>query len=418
MQGSSPHKIRQVISDPVRARRLALHMWRHFQEDRCFDEAASLSYTSLLSLVPLLAVIFGVVSAFPVFEDWIGGFRNVIFANLVPDSSSQVEEYLETFTASVQKLTLTGTAVLIVTALLLMVRIERSFNRVWRVPEARGFVNKVTVYWAVLTLGPLALGAATALSAQPLVQWLGGNVMSEGSLRSLGVFGLTWGAFWLMFVLVPNTRVPISYAALGSFLSTALFTLAKVGFVYYVSKASFSVIYGALASVPVFLLWLFIVWLVILLGASLAASLSTFTDRDTDWLWPSKWEFLLVLRLLGHLYNAQGEGRSMSEAELLEREPGVTPDRLQALLAELAAQDVVSRDRQDRVMLKRDLERLTLRQLYQAGDYHLPMADEAPVPSTSPWDRLILKTINAKEMNMDRTLAYLFRHGDPQRAAA
>jgi membrane protein len=411
MQDESTRKLRAVVTNPRRARALARHVWEHFREDRCFDEAASLSYTSLLSLVPLLAVVFGIASAFPVFEQWSEDLKNLIYGNLVPTSSEQLEQHLDGFIGSVSRLTLTGTLFLIITALLLMMRIERSFNLIWRVPNPRGLVNKITMYWAVLTLGPLALGAATALSAQPLLAWLGAADAGAGMLRPVGVFLLTWAAFALLFVLVPNCRVPALFAAAGAFLSTVLFTLAKSAFVAYVSHASYSVIYGALASIPVFLLWLYVVWAVILLGASLAASLTTFSDRRSDWRWPRAWELLLAYRLLGHLYTAQGEGSGLSTAELAEHEPGASPARLQALLQDLARARIVTADPEDRWLLVRDLSRFTLRDLYRVGDWHLPLGAEPPVPTTSPWDRGLLQLLQRTEVRMDRSLGSLYDAG-------
>lgn len=409
MQSSSKQQVRAVLTDHRKARAMARHVWRHFKQDRLMDEAASLSYTSLLSLVPLLAVVFGIASAFPVFEQWAGSFKEVIYQNLVPDTGLQLAKTLEGFIGSAERLTITGTFALVVTALLLMMRIERSFNLVWRVPASRSFVNKITMYWAVLTLGPLALGAATALSAQPLFEFISGDVIDASVMRTLGVFGLTWLAFCLMFILVPNCQVPIPFAALGSLVSTLLFTLAKNGFVAFVSSANYSVIYGALASVPIFLLWLYIVWSIILLGASLAASLTTYRERGSDWVWPKAWEFLLVFRLLGHLYQGQSDGRSITTPELLDMEPGMSAAQLADLLKDLVKADLIAQDRDEGWLLKRDLNRYTLRDLYRAGDFHLPIGKELPVPSEGRWDDSFLQWLNRKELNMDKPLAEFYQ---------
>ena len=289
------------FSSIPRVKRLAAHVWRHFSEDRLFDEAASMSYTSLLSMVPLLAVVFGVASAFPVFQHWSEQLQSFVFANFVPASGDQIQVYLASFLASVSKLTLPGTLFLILTALLLMVRIERAFNVIWRVPTARSIRNRVVMYWAVLTLGPLALGAAIALSAQPVFEQVMVGASTHSNWRSLGIFSLSWLTFTLMFLLVPNRRVRFTHAAVGALVSAVLFGIAKKAFVAFVANASFNVIYGALASIPIFLFWLYLVWVVILLGASLAASLTTFNDRKADWGWPKKLEFLLAYRLVGYL---------------------------------------------------------------------------------------------------------------------
>ncbi|MEM1411658.1 MAG: YihY family inner membrane protein [Pseudomonadota bacterium] len=408
---SHHRKLRSILTDVSQGRRLLRHMWRHFQEDRCFAEAASLSYTSLLSLVPLMAVVLGIASAFPVFDQWSEQLKDFLFANLVPDAGTQLADNFERFLESVNKLTLTGTFFLIITALMLMMRIEASFNLIWRVPRARPIVQKITMYWAVLTLGPLALGAATALSAQPLIDMLGGDVVDPGALRAIGVFVLTWVAFGLMFLLVPNGPVPIPYATFGAFISTVLFTVAKTAFVGYVGRASYSVIYGALASVPIFLLWLYVVWSVILLGASLAASLTTFSDRGTDWEWPEAWELLLVYRLLGHLHDAQLRGEALSLEDLLELEPGIPSSRLQEQLNRLNEEDLITQDNEGSWLLKRDLAHYTLRELYNEGDYHLPIGKARGVPSESPWDRAFLDLVNAPALNLDRSLASLYEQG-------
>ena len=308
----------ESFSSIPRVKRLAAHVWRHFSEDRLFDEAASLSYTSLLSMVPLLAVVFGVASAFPVFQQWGEQLQTFVFTNFVPASGDQIQSYLSGFLDSVGKLTLTGTLVLILTALLLMLRIEKTFNLIWRVPTARSIRDRVIMYWAVLTLGPLALGAAIGLSAQPIFEQVALGASTHSSWRAMGVFFLSWLAFSLMFLLVPNRRVRISYAVVGAFLSAVLFGLAKKAFVAFVANASFNVIYGALATIPVFLFWLYLVWIVILLGASLAASLTTFNDRKVDWGWPRKWRFLFAYRLVGYLWRAQADGKSLSIEELLD----------------------------------------------------------------------------------------------------
>lgn len=418
MTASSHHrKVRAVLTDPRQGRRLLRHMWTHFKEDRCFAEAASLSYTSLLSLVPLLAVVFGIASAFPVFDEWSEQLKQFVYANMVPDAGTQLEENFERFLASVNKLTLTGTVFLILTALLLMMRIEKSFNLIWRVPKPRPLVQKITMYWAVLTLGPLALGAATALSAEPLLDFIPGG-LDVGSLRGLGVFLLTWVAFGLMFLLVPHCPVPVSYAALGALVSTVLFTIAKTAFVGYVGRASYSVIYGALASVPIFLFWLYVVWSVILLGASLAASLTTFSDRGTDREWPEALELLLVYRLLGHLFDAQAEGRSLDLEALMALERGVPSSRLQDLLRSLLDADVITQDQDGGWLLKRDLSRFTLRDLYAAGDYHLPIGKAAAVPDGEPRDERFFALMEAPTLDLAVPLATLYEDAATPRGDA
>jgi len=398
----------ESFSSIPRVKRLAAHVWRHFSEDSLFDEAASLSYTSLLSMVPLLAVVFGVATLFPVFQQWSDQLQALVFDNVVPASGDQVQAYLEGFLGSVSKLTLPGTIFLILTAILLMVRIERAFNLIWRVPTSRSIRNRVVMYWAVLTLGPLALGAGVALSAQPVFEQLAVGVSSHSNWRALGIFSLSWLAFTLMFLLVPNRRVPFTHAMAGAFMSAVLFSVAKNVFVIFVANASFNVLYGALATIPIFLFWLYLVWIVILLGASLAASLTTFNDRKVDWGWPKKWKFLLAFRMVGYLWKAQTRGEALSSEELLESLEGATEIGLVNQLGLLLEAGFVTRNENGNWLLCRDLESLRLLDLYRAGEYYLPLGETPEIPSNSEWDAVFISAITLDGGNMHRTLKEMY----------
>lgn len=398
----------ESFSSIPRVKRLAAHSWRHFSEDRLFDEAASLSYTSLLSMVPLLAVVFGVASAFPVFQHWSDQLQSFVFTNFVPASGDQVQAYLAGFLGSVSKLTLPGTLFLIATALLLMVRIERAFNLIWRVPTARSIRNRVIMYWAVLTLGPLALGAAVALSAQPVFEQVSLGVSTHSVWRGVGIFCLSWLAFTLMFLLVPNRRVYFTHALVGAFVSAILFSLAKKAFVAFVANASFNVIYGALATIPIFLFWLYLVWIVILLGASLAASLTTFNARKVDWGWPRKWEFLLAYRLVGYLWKAQTEGRALSVEACLELLEGVTETELAGQLGLLFDAGIVARCEDGNWLLCRDLESVSLLDLYGAGEYYLPLGESPEIPSESIWDEAFFRSVSLDGIDLQQSLKNMY----------
>jgi membrane protein len=398
----------ESFSSIPHVKRLAAHVWRHFSEDRLFDEAASLSYASLLSMVPLLAVVFGVASAFPVFQQWSDELQSFVFSNFVPASGDQIQAYLTGFLESVGKLTLPGTLLLILTALLLMVRIERALNLIWRVPIARSVRNRVVMYWAVLTLGPLALGAAFALSAQPIFEQVALGASTHSNWRALGIFSLSWLAFTLMFLLVPNRRIPLTHAVIGALVSALLFGLAKKAFVTFVANASFNVIYGALATIPIFLFWLYLVWIVILLGASLAASLTTFDDRKGDWDWPSRWKLLLAYRLVGYLWKAQTEGRALSVEELLASLEGATEPVLAVQLGLLLDAGIVMRSESGDWLLCRDLDSIRLLDLYCAGEYYLPVSEAPEIPSESEWDAAFFSAVGLANLNLKQSLKSMY----------
>lgn len=380
----------------ARFKRLMRHVWTHFKEDRLFEEAASLSYTSLLAMVPLLAVIFGVISIFPVFSEWSRKFQQFAFSNFVPAAGETIRGYMETFLDSVSGLTLPGTVVLIVTALLLMFRIEIAFNKIWRVTEQRTLTARIVMYWAVLTLCPIMIGAAVALGAQNILAAFNLQEGLPGWLHQLGIFVLMWMAFALIFVLVPHRKVKIRDAIAGAFLAAVLFEIAKAGFVAYVKNANYAVIYGALATVPIFLFWLYLVWSVVLFGASLAASLTTFKDLPrSDEGWPARLELQMAFRLLGHLWEAQRRGRGLTADELLDREKRVSETQLMDLLVRLRAADLVVHHPDDGWRLARDLEELNFGDLQRAGGFYLPLSEIEECPQEGKWDRTFAASLRA-----------------------
>lgn len=377
-----------------RGKRLAQHVWTHFQEDRCLAEAASLSYTSLLSLVPLMAVAFGIVAAFPVFEEWADRLQAVILENFMPAAGEQIVPYLNSFLDSVSKLTLAGIVGLIVSAILLLNRIESAFNRIWRVDQGRTLVNRLTMYWAVLTLAPIMLAAAVAISAQSVFGFLSATGETPPVVYRTGVFLMTWMAFATVFLLVPNRSVRVKHALAGAALSTVLFELAKAGFVAYAANTNYTVIYGAIALVPIFLFWLYLVWTVILFGASLAASLTTFTDYSRyETRWPERFEFQLAYRLLGHFWEAQKKGQGLTRDELLDLESQASEHQLIKLIGGLRDCHVLSPTGDDAWVLARGLEDFTLGDLYGCGDYYLPLGATDELPSQTSRDEALVDAL-------------------------
>jgi len=259
-----------------------------------------------------------------------------------------------------------------------------------------------------LTLGPLTLGAAAALGAQPVFESVVKGVSLQAGWRSLGIFSLSWLTFALMFLLVPNRRVNFAHAAVGALLSALLFALAKKGFIIFVSKASFNVIYGTLATIPIFLFWLYLVWVVVLLGASLAASLTTFKERKVSWGWPAKWHFLLAYRTIGYLWRAQCEGKALAIRVLLEQQEGATETELVDQLLRFYDAGIVTRNEDGDWLLCRDLNSVSLLDLYRAGQFYLPVNETFEIPSTSEWDAAFFGSVSLGEMKMDQSLKSLY----------
>jgi membrane protein len=389
-----------ALVDPGWLRAFGAHLWRHFREDRSFEAAAALSYTSLLAVVPLMAVMLGVISAFPVFDQWANELESYIFANFVPAAGDAVQAHLNQFVERTAGLTGAGTVFLIITALLLMSTIERSLNRIWRVAKPRGITGRLLTYWSVLTLGPLLMGASLALTsylaALPLLAPEAVRGLLQAFFLNLTPFFVALIGFALVFLVVPNRRVRVRHALAGAFISAVLFECAKRGFVLYVTHfPTYEKLYGALAAVPIFLVWIYVSWVVVLLGASVAAALTTFNYRKSDWRWSTRHELVLAVRLLGHFWHAQRQGRALSQADLLSREPAASDSQIGRILGWFHAAGFIHPDDSGDWLLSTDLEDVSLAELYRAGPFILPIGELDSVPVDSYWDRAVIARLEA-----------------------
>lgn len=403
------HSRLQALLDSRRLKAFGLHLWQQFREDRSFESAAALSYTSLLALVPLMAVMFGVISAFPVFDRWAAELEAYIFANFVPATGDVVQDYLSQFVERTAGLTGAGTVFLIVTAILLMSTIEKSLNRIWRVRTQRRPLNRLVIYWAVLTLGPLLVGASLVLTSYLAALPLLAPELVRGLLQELMLklapFLVALIAFTLVFILVPHRRVRWHHALAGAALSALMFEFAKAGFVWYIANFPTHVrLYGALATIPLFFVWIYLSWSVLLLGASVSAALTTFSYRRADWRWSSRHELLLALRLLGHFWQAQRRGQALSVGELWSRESAASDSQLRRILGWFHDARFIHPDDDGNWLLSADLDELSLGDLYRSGSFILPVGELSELPYESYWDRALIDGLKAVDQQADPLL--------------
>ncbi len=260
------------------ARAFSLLLVDRFRHVRAQQAAASLAFTTLLSLVPLIAVSVGVMSKFKAFDDIGGALKGFLLDNLLPDKAGAViAKYTLQFSVQANKLTAVGSIMLFVAAILMMLTIDRAFNQIWQVARPRPLVQRLLTYWVVLTAGPLVLGGAVAGLTQLISASLG--LVDEPRWLQTGAFGLVpvllLTAFLsLLYFLVPNRRVRCVHAIAGAVVATAGLLLMQRLFGLYLSRfGSYTLIYGAFAVVPVFLVWLYVCWVTILAGALIAAIL-------------------------------------------------------------------------------------------------------------------------------------------------
>lgn len=390
------------------------HVWRRFLEDECLRSAGMLAYTTLLAIVPLTAVTLAVISAFPVFEQWSGLIQQFIFTNFVPAAGQVVQEYVTQFADKATELTAAGVLFLVFIAVMLMWNVERTLNRIWRVTTPRRLVNRFMVYWSALSLGPLLIGASLAISSYlvslPLVSDAASTLGLRSRLIHVAPFVASLAAFTLMYLMVPNRVVRLRNALAGGLLAAILFELAKRGFGFYVSHfPAYEHIYGALATVPIFLIWVYMSWVVILLGASFAASLDTFQYPVRDDELGRENDFVLFFRVTGHLWQAQQVGETLSLSELARREPGAEDDRLALMLGKLSDARLARGDEEGHWAMIRDAGTLTLLDLYRAGGFGLPMPSEEPVQDDA-WNRALFDALSALTEPAERHLGGSLEH--------
>lgn len=243
---------------------------QRFRSDRLPRHAASLAFSSLLALAPMMAIALAVLSSF---DDMGVLVENFIYQFLVPTAGNDVKVYIDQFATGAGKLTAVGAGAFLLSALLLLSNIESSFNDIWRVEEGRSLSAKLTVYWSLVTLGPLLMGASLTMSAYVMsLSIFTGQVASIGSL--LVPILLMALAFLLLYLVMPNVRVSLMHALVGALVASLLFEITKRGFQAYLKNfADYEVVYGALAALPIFLIWIYLSWVVALIGAEVVAVL-------------------------------------------------------------------------------------------------------------------------------------------------
>lgn len=279
-------------------------------EKKLVQVASSLTFTTVLGIVPLLAVVLSLFTAFPLFADFRIALENFLTSNLMPPAVSEnVMLYLNQFAAKASGLTAVGSLFLIVTSIMLIMTIDEAFNDIWQVERQRPMRQRMLVYWAIISLGPILAGAslwATSVLARESLGHVGelpGAIRFALSFIPLIVTGL---GFTALFVGVPNRRVMWKDALAGGLGTAIVLEIMRTAFAYYLTRfPSYTVIYGAFATVPIFLLWIYLSWLAILLGATVAATLPALRQRRWAHQHYPGSDFIDAVRVLRVLWNAQ-----------------------------------------------------------------------------------------------------------------
>ena len=343
---------------------------RRFSEERVPQAAASMTFTTLLALVPVLTVMVAVASIFPVFDRWSDSFVSFVNQTIVPQGADMVFDYIDAFRDQANRLTAIGSVMLVVTSLMLIRTIDNAFNRIWRVNTQRPWMMQFLVYWALLTFGPLSLGVGISF----MVGSVQDSVLSSGAqqwtdaLKTAARLAFMTVLLWGLYRFVPNRFVPARQAFVGALITAFCLETARFLFTWYMGNFDgYRSIYGAFAAVPLFLLWLNLLWTLLLGGAVLTSSLSYWQGEAFRRGFDSRGRFDDVLKILLLLDAAQKEGRTLSVQEF-RRHINMGFDELGELLEKLARYGYIYSGRQGWV-LKTGADSIELSELFKLFVY-------------------------------------------------
>lgn len=338
-------------------------------EERLLQVASSLTFTTVLAIVPMLAVVLSLFTAFPVFQDFRLALEDFLANNLMPPAvSDNIMEYLNQFARQASRLTAIGGAFLVVTSLLLIMTIDKTLNDIWHVRKQRPLPQRALIYWAIITLGPIATGASlwatsfVARESMGLVSDVPGVVSLAVSFVPLVLTGLGFAA---LFVVVPNCRVYWRDALAGGFFTAIALELMKAGFTFYLTGfPAYTIIYGAFATLPIFLLWIYLSWLVVLFGAAIAASAPLIRLGRWDINRAAGAPFVDAVQVLQRLLAARGLCPPGLTLQALAQELQLNQQELVAVLEQLQQLGLIALTADSRWVLACDPANADLSPLY------------------------------------------------------
>jgi membrane protein len=345
------------------------HLAHRYLTDGCRESAAALTYMSLFALVPLLTLVYSVFSMVPAFQGLGDQVQSLIFKNFIPQSGLEVQQYLMDFSQQARKLSVVGALILVVTAYLMLTNIEKTFNRIWGTVGNRKGLSGFLLYWGILSFGPLLVGIGLMMhtyliSFQLIVDEVDALGVTALTLQYLPWL-LTWMAFTLLFVAVPNTRVSFRYALVGGLLTAIMFQVAKSLFGTIVVNSNFHSVYGAFAIIPLFLFWIYLCWMIVLSGAELVRSLETFGVAYRGYRYPN---LIAAIVVCWECWRRQQQGHTTSDRDI--NQAGINQQRWLELRAVLLRKRVLEITRNNQYVLTRDPSTLSLWEMAQFfGDH-------------------------------------------------
>ena len=378
-------------------------IYLHFFEDRCTIRAAALTYTTLLSLVPLMTVSFAVFSAFPVFDNVSQQIKASIFNHFIAASGEVIQNYLNTFIAQTKHLSPIGSIFLVVTAILMMFNMEQAFNSIWRVKARRRKLATFMMYWAVLTLSPILIGLSIVLSNYlshlPIVTEAASTFGINKVYAFFFPYLLITFAFTIFYVAIPNCYVPLKHGFAGAIIAAILFELAKAGFGYYVRHfPTYTLLYGTLAVIPLFLLWLYLTWVIVLFGAIISHVLATGHYYRSSIKLDG---FTHAFRWINYFYQAQQEHKALSLSALIHLDETDYQIPPQIQIQTLLDTKFITAANHGRYVLNCDLNELSFKDFINALPWRLPTHEELKYYRLTT-EKQLAATIHTIETNSNK----------------
>jgi membrane protein len=368
--------LQHLSIDLATIRRLAGFVGRRFGEDRVAQVAGSLTFTSVLSVVPLATVAFALFTAFPIFGSFQASLQDFLAVHLMPPQiNDQIFKYLNQFASKAKGLTTAGMIILFVTAVMTMMTVESAFNVIWRVKKARPLAQRVLVYWAIITLGPMLFGCSLSISSYLFahsVAFAGSHnllpPMAEWLLTGLSL-PITAFGFTMIYVYMPNCKVEWRDAVVGGLIAAIAFELCKRGFGFYIRRIpTYTAVYGAFAAMPVFLLWVYLCWIIALVGAMVTSALPAIRiGQFHRRAFPGS-DLLDALEILARLVESREEGKPGHTALELSKMARCDLDTSMRLIARLDALGWIGRledTRTPRYVLIANPAQITVTQLFE-----------------------------------------------------
>lgn len=389
---------------------------RHFLEDNCTQKAASLTYTTLLSLVPMITVLLVIFATVPALSEMREQVQNAIYNNLLPSSSAQIAEYINSFAEKSTGLTTIGIGFLFITTIMLLITIETAFNQIWRVEEETGGMVSIVRYGFMVVGIPLVLGIAfIASNAVQSLDFLN---------RQFAGYGINWGVwveilsflvtitgFIAMYWFIPKVKVPLKNAIIAGLIIAIIFEIVKRLFGLIIANfTSYEAVYGTFAALPVFLMWIYLSWNLILIGVEISYTLTIFDTKEV----PVRHPLLSLLDMLNLVYKNYQDGKATTEQQLRNVLGRKELPKWHTYINQLAHNQLISKADHG-YTLKKDLHTINLWQFYKSLPYPLPIKKELDALRQADYDPWfvelydsLMKTEESVKNTLNMPLGYLF----------